>query len=94
MLLPFTVRLVMVVVAKVEAAVTDSVPPTVKRLEMVVEPVTAKVLPPVNWKLEEVAKVLLPWPKRMSLAVKFWSWMVGVKPPEEITEPEPVTEVT
>ena len=45
-------------------------------------------------KLVEVAKVLLPWPKRMSLAVKFWSWMVGVVPPEDRMEPLPETEVT
>ena len=73
---PLAVRLEragMLVVAKVETPLTDNVPPTLKKFDMVVEPVTAKVLPPVNWKLEEVAKVLLPWPNKISLAVKFCS---------------------
>jgi hypothetical protein len=41
---PETAKLEMEVVASVEVPVTDNTPPTVKRLEMVVEPVTAKVL--------------------------------------------------
>ena len=97
---PGTVRVeavnwVAVVVARVEAPATFKVPPTVSKLEMVVEPVTAKVLvEEVKVKLEEVAKVLLPWPNRMSLAVRFWSWTVGVKPPEDRMEPLPLTAVT
>ena len=39
-----TVKLVTVVVARVEVPVTPNVPPTVKRLEIVVEPVMANVL--------------------------------------------------
>ena len=59
----------MVVVAKVEVPVTLSVPPTVRMLEMVVEPVTARVLEEeVKVKFELVAITLLPWPNRMSLA--------------------------
>ena len=99
------VRLVTVVVANVEVAVAVKLvavvvakvvtPLTVRRLEIVVEPVTAKVLElELKVKLLEVAKVLLPWPKRMSLAVRFCSWMVGVRPPEETTEPAPETDVT
>lgn len=104
-------KAVAVVVAKVEVPVTNMgpetvkpvveafcrevLPETVRRLEMVVEPVTARVLEEeLKVKLEEVAMVLLPWPNRMSLAVRFCSWMVGVKPPEEVTEPEPLTAVT
>jgi len=57
--------------------------------------VTVKLLvAELKVKLEEVAKVLVPAPNRMSLAVKFCSWMVGVVPPEDRTEPEPETEVT
>jgi hypothetical protein len=86
--------LVIVVVARVEVPVTANVPPTVSKLEMVVLPVTVKVLPPTKVKLELVAKVLVPWPNKMSLTVRFWSWIVGVAPPEDRTEPEPLTAVT
>ena len=62
---------------------------------MVVDPVIAKVLEEeLKVKLEEVAIILLPWPNKMSLAVKFWSWMVGVRPPLERMEPLPLTAVT
>jgi hypothetical protein len=64
-------------------------------LEMVVEPVTAKVLEvELKVKLVEVPMTLVPCPNKMSLAVKFWSWMVGVVPPVEVTEPLPLTAVT
>jgi hypothetical protein len=63
---------VMVVVARVEAPVTDRVPPTVKRLEIVVEPLTVNVLPPTKVKLELVASGLEPLPNRISLAVTAW----------------------
>lgn len=109
--LPLTVRAVVEALAKVDCPVTNNgpeivravaeavckevCPDTVKRFEIVVDPVTAKVLEPeLKVKLEEVAKVLLPWPNKISLAVKFWSWMVGVRPPDERMEPEPETEVT
>ena len=62
---------------------------------MVAEPVIPKVLETeLKVKLEDVAKVLLPCPNRMSLTVKFCNWMVGVVPPEDRIEPEPETEVT
>ena len=58
-------------------------------------PVTAKVLEVVlKVKLVEVPMTLVPWPNKMPLAVRFWSWMVGVVPPEERMEPEPLTAVT
>ena len=58
-------------------------------------PVTAKVLEVVlKVKLVEVPMTLVPWPNKMSLAVRFWSWMVGVVPPVEVTEPLPLTAVT
>jgi len=87
------VRLVMVVVARVEVPVVIRGPETVKaEVEALV---TVKLLvAELKVKLEEVAKVLVPAPNRMSLAVKFCSWMVGVVPPEDRTEPEPETEVT
>ena len=108
---PETVKALTLVVAKVEIPLTNRgpetvkpvveafckevLPETVRMLEMVVEPVTAKVLEEeLKVKLEEVAKVLLPWPNKISLAVKFWSWMVGVVPPLDIIEPEPFTAVT
>lgn len=37
---------------------------------------------------------MLPWPNRISLAVRFCSWMVTAVPPEDRMEPEPETEVT
>jgi hypothetical protein len=43
---------------------------------------------------EEVPIVVLPWPKRMSLATRFCKEIVGVVPPVEVMEPEPETEVT
>jgi hypothetical protein len=89
-----TVRLVIVEVASVDVPVTDNVPPTVKRLLMVVEPVTVKVLPPTKVKLVEVPITLVPWPNNISLAVKFCREMFGVLPPVEVMEPLPVTEVT
>jgi hypothetical protein len=90
-----TAKLVIVVVAKVEVPVTDNVPPTVSKLLMVVEPVTARVLVPgVKVKLVDVPITLLPCPNKMSFAVRFWSWMVGVVPPEDNMEPEPLTAVT
>ncbi len=86
---PATVR------AVAEALCRELCPDTVRILEMVVEPVTAKVLEAeLKVKLEEVARVLLPAPNRMSLAIKFWSWTVGVRPPEDRMEPLPETEVT
>ena len=77
-----TVRFVIVVVARVEVPavkvvsavepVTARAPPTVRRLEMVVEPVMARVLDVgLKVKFELVAKVLLPWPNKISLAVRF-----------------------
>ena len=79
----------------VEAFCKLVLPETVKMLEIVVLPVIANVLEvELKVKLVEVAKVLLPCPNKMSLAVRFWSWTVGVNPPEEITEPLPVTAVT
>ena len=49
-------------------------PETVRILEIVVEPVMASVLEVgVKVKFEEVPMTLLPWPNRISLAVKFWS---------------------
>jgi len=90
-----TVRLVMVVVANVDVPVTANVPPTVSKLLMVVEPVTASVLETLlKVKLVEVPKMLLPCPKRISLAVIFCKEMFGVVPPVEVMEPEAVTEVT
>src|ERR1700722_4424875 len=47
-LMVLAVNWVMVVVAKVEVPVTPKVPPTVSKLEIVVEPVTVKVLPPTK----------------------------------------------
>lgn len=66
MVAPVTVRLpVTEVVAKEET------PLTVNRLEIVVEPVTVKVLEAgLKVKLEEVATALAPLPKRISLTVK------------------------
>jgi hypothetical protein len=84
-----------VVVARVDVPVTDKDPPTVKRLEIVVDPVTAKVLEvELKVKLVLVPMMLFPCPNNMSLAVRFWSWRVGVLPPEESIEPEPFTAVT
>lgn len=89
----------MLVVAKVEVPVTlnnpviQAGPETVKaEVEALV---TVKTLvEELKVKLEEVAIVLLPWPNRMSLAVKFCNWIVGVVPPEDRMEPLPETEVT
>ena len=65
------------------------------KVVIVVEPVTVnRLVPGLNVKLEDVAKVLVPAPKRISLEVKFCNWIVGVVPPEESTEPLPETEVT
>ena len=86
---PETVRPVL------EAFCSDVFPETVRMLEMVVLPVTAKVLEvELKVKFVLVPIILFPCPNKMSLAVRFWSWMVGVLPPEEITEPEPLTAVT
>ena len=60
----------MEVVAKVEVPVTAKVPPTVRRLDIVVEPVMAKVLLPVNCRLEEVATTPPLLPNKISLAVR------------------------
>lgn len=56
------VRLVMVVVASVEVEATDNVPPTVRRLEIVVLPVMPKVL-------EAAVQVKLPEPVVVVAAV-------------------------
>ena len=45
-------------------------------------------------KLEDVPIVAFPCPNRTELAAKVCKEMVGVLPPEEVTEPDPVTEVT
>ena len=81
--------------AVAEAVCREVWPETVNRLLMVVLPVTARVLEAeLKVKLEDVAKVLLPCPNRMSLEVKFWSWIVGVVPLLDCIEPLPETEVT
>lgn len=78
-----------------EAFCKDVLPLTLKMLEMVVEPVMANVFDVVlKVKLVEVPIMLLPWPNKMSLAVKFCKEMLGVRPPLEVTEPLPETEVT
>jgi hypothetical protein len=93
--IPETERLVDEALAKVVWPVTLSVPPTVRRLLIVVDPVIARVLEAgLKVKLVEVPKVFVPCPKSMSLAVKFCNWMVGVEPPLEVMEPAPLTEVT
>ena len=45
-------------------------------------------------KLEEVAITPVPWPNKTSLEARVCKVMLGVLPPEEVTEPEPVTLVT
>jgi len=59
---PETVSWLIVVVAKVLVPVTARVPPTVSRLEMVVEPVIPKVL-------DAVVQVKLPLPPVVVAAV-------------------------
>ena len=63
------VKLVMVVVASVEVAETFKVPPTVRRLEIVVEPVTAKVF-------ELGLKVKLLDPAVLDAAVAYKIWLM------------------
>ena len=73
--------------------VTTKGPLTVKAEVLAL--VTVKTLvAELNVKLEDVAKVFVPAPNNISLAVIVCSWIVGVVPPEERTEPLPETEVT
>ena len=54
-------------------------------------PLTFNKLPPVKVKLEEVAKVLVPAPNNMSLAVKFCNWTGVPAVPLPMMEPEVLT---
>jgi hypothetical protein len=89
---PLTVSPVEEALAKVDWPVTNKLPLVKTVVEALVTVKTLVV--ELKVKLVEVAKVLVPAPNRISLAVRFCSWIVGVVPVQGRMEPLQVMAVT